>query len=227
MNESTEKSPASSWLHLPLAAATLLAVLLATTLFTLLLAWSLLLLAWSAVALPTLGPAQTWGSSRWLWAAPALWGVAAAAAPLPDPLYSQVPTLPFHLQVIMAAGLLLPLVCWPSGSRKQVTAAAPRRTAVLLLIWPALAAVAVLGRFVVAGGLNLPLLLALVLLAALLLAWPRLAAAQRLPLGQLRATLTRLSRSLYRALQDALLLLEGEVGLLWLLGLLALALLFN
>ncbi|MFO7537570.1 MAG: hypothetical protein R6X32_05870 [Chloroflexota bacterium] len=229
------------WLYLALALITLLAVWVAATLPALLLTWSLLLLAWTAVSLSSFldadqgqalpGPQFIWRSSGWLWGPLACWGAAAAVVPLPEPLYAPTPTLPVALQIIMALGLLLPLVCWPLWGRRSLLGAWPRPTAVLLLVWPAVAAAGVLARFVLADGVNWPLLGLLLGLAALLigltLLWPRLAPAGRLPLPQLRVTLPRLGRRLYGALYDALLLLEGEVGLLWLLALLVLALMFN
>jgi hypothetical protein len=219
------------WLHLPLALFTLLVVLLAATLTALTLAWSLLLLSWTAVALTALGPAYTWRTSGWLWAPLGTWGVVIAAVPVPEPLYAQASTLPLMAQLILAVGLLLPLVCWPLWGWRVLTTSLSQQTAVLLLVWPALAAAAILSRFFLAVGLNLPLLLPVILLAGLFIGlpwfWPRLNAVASARLAQLRATGSRHGRRLYRAVYDALLLLEGEAGLLWLLGLLVLALLFN
>jgi hypothetical protein len=219
------------WLYLPLALLTLLAVLLAAALPALLLAWSLLLLSWTAVALAALGPAYTWRASGWLWSPLGAWGVAVAAAPLPEPLYAQASTLPLMVQLILAVGLLLPLVCWPLWGWRLLTTTLSRQTAVLLLVWPALAAAGLLGRFLLAVGLNFSLLLPVILLAGLCIGlpwlWPRLNAAALARLAQLGAAGSRQGRRLYQAVYDALLLLEGEAGLLWLLGLLVLALLFN
>ncbi len=219
----------ASWLPVLLTVASLLAVILANTLPALLVGWSLLLLFWMLVARAALGPALAWQHSGWLWGPLALWAVAAAAGPVPEPVYAQTPTLPVINQFIMAVGLLLPLVCWPLWGRPQLWAAAPRPLAWLLLVWPALAAAIVLGRFLLAAGVTVSLLLALLATAVLLggvpLLWRWLSITDRLPLATIGDRLTALYRALYQAVRDALLLLEGEVGLLWLLGLLVLALL--
>ena len=219
-------------LPLLLALLTLLATLLATTLPALLLGWSLLLVGWTAVAYRYLPETdQVWRHNSWLWGPLAFWGIAAASAPLPDPLYTQIATLPLAGQLILAAGLLLPLVCLPFYGRTVLLASAPRPLALLLLAWPALAAAGVMGRLLWGGGLALSLLPLLILGAILLIGLPlaasKLTAVGRLPLRSFYAMLQHLGRTLYQAVRDALLLLEGEVGLLWLLGLLVLALLFT
>lgn len=219
------------WLRLPLAAVTLLAVLLAPSLPLLLFTWSLLLLAWAVVALPLPGLDQAERGFVWLWGPPAAWAVTAAAFPLPNPLYDQINSIPATGQLVMALGLLLPLVCWPLWGRSLLWFEESRETAVLILLWPTLAAAGLLGRLLLATGPDWSLVWPLLLLAALpigsSLLWPRLAPPIRARFEQGRAFIERQGRALYRAVADALLLLEGEAGLLWLLGLLVLALLFT
>jgi hypothetical protein len=219
------------WLRLLLAAVTLLAVLTAPSLPLLLFTWSLLLLAWAAVALPLPDLVQTKRGFVWLWGPLAAWTVTAAAFPLPNSLYDQINSIPTAGHLIMALGLLLPLVCWPLWGRSLLWVEDSRETAVLILLWPTLAAAGLLGRLLLATGPDWSLLWPLLLLAALpiglTLLWPRLAPPVRARYGQGRAFIERQGRALYRAVADALLLLEGEAGLLWLLGLLVLALLFT
>lgn len=219
-------------LPLLLTITTLLAVLLATTLPALFLGWSLLLVGWTAVAYRHLPATDyVWRHSSWLWGPLFFWAILAASTPISDPLYVHIATLTPTDQMIMAAGLLLPLVCLPFYGRTVLLASVPRSLALLLLTWPALAAAGVMGRLLWAGGLTLSLLPLLLLGAILLIGLPivtsRVVAAGRLPLPSFYDKLQRLGRSLYQAVRDALLLLEGEVGLLWLLGLLVLALLFT
>jgi hypothetical protein len=107
----------------------------------------------------------------------------------------------------------------------------PRLTALLLLLWPAVAAGGLLGRWLWAIGTS-SLWLGVLLLGGLFVGLrvaqaKQLLAGLNLPLTSLRAILTGWGHKLSQAFYDALLLLEGEAGLLWLLGLLVLALLFN
>jgi hypothetical protein len=220
------------WLHLPLAGLTLLAVLLAATVPALLLSWSLLILAWTAVGLTTLGLGQAWRAGVWLWGPVGWAGIVAATMPLPDSLYAQAGSLPFSIQLMLGLGLLFPCISWSFWDRHRL-AEWPRPTAWLLLAWPALAGGLLLLRWLLAAG-SLPLLLVLLLLSGLLLGIglgrPRQLLAGRgwdLPLRSLRARLAGWGHSLHRATYEALLLLEGEAGLLWLLGLFILLLLLG
>jgi hypothetical protein len=227
---------ATIWLYLPLAAVTTLALFLATTLPAILLSWSVLLLTWTAVALRLLDPDLIWGSG-WLW--PLLWpplaalGVMTAVMPMPDPFYAEAHNLAFSIQILVGIGLLLPCVCWPLWGWQPLTDRLSRPMALLLLLWPALAAAVPFVRWVWAAG-NLWLTLLLILLSILFVGsqsdrLKQILARQNigLPLTSLRAILTSWGRKLSQSFYDALLLLEGEAGLLWLLGLLVLALLFN
>jgi hypothetical protein len=219
------------WLYWPLAGVTLLASLLAATWPALFLTWSLLLLAWMTVSLMTLGPGRTWRFSGWLWMPLGFWAVVVSVTPSSVLPYGSAPALPFSIQLLVGVGLLLPCVCWPLWGWRPVMAGLPRLTALLLLLWPAVAAGGLLGRWLWAIGTS-SLWLGVLLLGGLFVGLrvaqaKQLLAGLNLPLTSLRAILTGWGHKLSQAFYDALLLLEGEAGLLWLLGLLVLALLFN
>jgi hypothetical protein len=99
------------WLRLLLAAVTLLAVLTAPSLPLLLFTWSLLLLAWAAVALPLPDLVQTKRGFVWLWGPLAAWTVTAAAFPLPNSLYDQINSIPTAGHLIMGP-CMMPSCCW-------------------------------------------------------------------------------------------------------------------
>ena len=216
-----------SWLYVPLAIVTVVAIWLASTIHILFLTWSLLWAAWFGLAWFMLGAERASRYAAWIGGPLLFWAILVATLPVPEPLYTDLSTLPVWGQFFLAAGLLLPLVCWPILGWIRVVSELPRQTAVFLLLWPAIAALIPLGRILIGDGLQLTLLLLLLLLVGLGVGipwlWSRLALADRLPLTQFKQA----AQHLYAAIQDALRLLEGEAGLLWLVGLLVLALLFN